>query len=181
MDVFEAIQERRSIRSYQDKPVEREKLEIILEAGRLAPSAKNVEPWHFIAVTDAEKLKALSGGTWAKFLTQSQPSFLKPFFEKWVMRGILEKELLKTNGGIPKGCFSFGLCDTQKAIALWFFDGIKVKPSKKNQPIDSLYRLQTTSLRRKNPSEAFGIQIEGKNKWITLIRNASIKPINQKL
>ena len=71
MDVFEAIQERRSIRNYQDKPVEREKLERILEAGRLAPSAKNVEPWHFIAVTDAQKRKALSGGTWAKFLSQS--------------------------------------------------------------------------------------------------------------
>lgn len=71
MDVFEAIQERRSIRTYQDKPVEREKLERILEAGRLAPSAKNVEPWHFIAVTDAEKRKTLSGGTWAKFLRQT--------------------------------------------------------------------------------------------------------------
>jgi nitroreductase len=71
MDVFEAIQERRSIRSYQDKPVPRELLEKILEAGRLAPSAKNCEPWHFIAVTNAEKRKTLSGGTWAKFLTQS--------------------------------------------------------------------------------------------------------------
>jgi len=71
MDVFEAIQERRSIRSYQDKPVPRELLEKILEAGRLAPSAKNSEPWHFITVTDAAKRKALSGGTWAKFLTQS--------------------------------------------------------------------------------------------------------------
>ena len=71
MDVFEAIQERRSIRSYQDKPVEREKMEKILEAGRLAPSAKNLEPWHFIAVTDAAKRKALSGGTWAKFLAQA--------------------------------------------------------------------------------------------------------------
>jgi nitroreductase len=71
MDVFEAIKERRSIRSYQDKPVEREKMEKILEAGRLAPSAKNCEPWHFIAVTNAEKRKTLSGGTWAKFLTQS--------------------------------------------------------------------------------------------------------------
>ncbi len=71
MDVFEATQQRRSIRSYQDKPVERENLEKILEAGRLAPSAKNIEPWHFIAVTNAEKRKALSGGTWAKFLTQS--------------------------------------------------------------------------------------------------------------
>ena len=71
MDVFEAIQELRSIRSYQDKPVPRRLLEKILEAGRLAPSAKNSEPWHFIAVTDATKRKALSGGTWAKFLTQS--------------------------------------------------------------------------------------------------------------
>ncbi len=71
MDVFEAIQIRRSIRSYQDKPVEREKLEMIVEAGRLAPSAKNVEPWHFIAVTDAEKRKALSGGKWATFLVQA--------------------------------------------------------------------------------------------------------------
>ena len=71
MDVFEAIQERRSIRSYQDTPVPREIMEKILEAGRLAPSAKNCEPWHFIAVTDAAKRKALSGGTWAKFLAQS--------------------------------------------------------------------------------------------------------------
>jgi nitroreductase len=71
MDVFEATQQRRSIRNYQDKPVEREKLERILEAGRLAPSAKNLEPWHFIAVTDPGKRKGLSGGTWAKFLTQS--------------------------------------------------------------------------------------------------------------
>ncbi len=71
MDVFEAVQERRSIRSYQDKPVEREKLEKILEAGRLAPSARNSEPWHFIAVTSPEKRKALTGGTFAKFLIQT--------------------------------------------------------------------------------------------------------------
>ena len=71
MDVFEAIQERHSIRTYQDKPVPREKLEKILEAARLAPSAKNVEPWHFIVVTDSEKRKALSKGKFAKFLAQT--------------------------------------------------------------------------------------------------------------
>src|SRR3989304_9411045 len=71
MDVFEAIQQRRSIRSYQDTPVPREKLEKILEAARLAPSAKNREPWHFIAVADAEKREALSKGRWAKFLPQT--------------------------------------------------------------------------------------------------------------
>jgi len=71
MDVLEAIQERRSIRDYEDKPVPRAKIENILEAGRLAPSAKNIEPWHFIAVTNKEKRKILSKGLYAKFLTQS--------------------------------------------------------------------------------------------------------------
>jgi nitroreductase len=71
MDVFEAIKERKSIRAYQDKPVPREVLERILEAGRLAPSARNVEPWHFIAVTDKEKRKALSKGLYAKFVSEA--------------------------------------------------------------------------------------------------------------
>jgi len=70
MDVFEAVQERRSIRTYQDTPVPREKLEKILEAARLAPSARNIEPWHFIVVTDGEKRQVLSKGRFAKFLAE---------------------------------------------------------------------------------------------------------------
>jgi nitroreductase len=71
MNVFEAIEERRSIRAYQDKPIPREKLEKILEAGRLAPSARNIEPWHFIVVTDKEKKKILSKGRYAKFVAEA--------------------------------------------------------------------------------------------------------------
>lgn len=71
MDTYEAIQERKSIRAYQDKPVPRDKIERLLEAGRLAPSAANIEPWHFIAVTNAEKRKVLSKGLFAKFLAQA--------------------------------------------------------------------------------------------------------------
>lgn len=71
MDVFEAVQARRSIRAYQDKPVPTEKLEKILEAARLAPSAANIEPWHFIAVTNPEKRKILSKGLYAKFAAQA--------------------------------------------------------------------------------------------------------------
>ncbi|MBT0160321.1 nitroreductase [Candidatus Bathyarchaeota archaeon A05DMB-2] len=52
MDVFEAVQTRRSIRAYQERAVEKEKLVKVLEAGRLSPSAANQQPWHFIAVTD---------------------------------------------------------------------------------------------------------------------------------
>jgi nitroreductase len=71
VDVFEAVQERKSIRAYQDKPVAREKIERMLEAGRLAPSANNREPWHFIAVTNPEKRKALSKGMYAKFIANA--------------------------------------------------------------------------------------------------------------
>jgi nitroreductase len=68
MDVFEAIRERKSVRSYDDRPVPTDVLEKILEAGRTAPSASNVQPWHFIIVTDPQKRTALSTGKYAKFL-----------------------------------------------------------------------------------------------------------------
>jgi len=68
MDVFEAIRERKSVRSYDDRPVPTNVLEKILEAGRTAPSASNVQPWHFIIVTDLQKRTALSAGKYAKFL-----------------------------------------------------------------------------------------------------------------
>jgi nitroreductase len=71
MDVFEAIKRRRSIRKYEATPVPQEKLENILEAARLAPSASNVQPRHFIVVTDEERKKALSSGMFAGFLKQA--------------------------------------------------------------------------------------------------------------
>jgi nitroreductase len=52
MDVMEAIKRRCSVRSYQDQAVEKEKLEIILEASRLAPSASNRQEWRFVVVQD---------------------------------------------------------------------------------------------------------------------------------
>ena len=54
MDVFAAIQRRRSIRSYKPTPVEKADLEKILEAGRLAPSWANTQTWRFIVVTDSK-------------------------------------------------------------------------------------------------------------------------------
>jgi nitroreductase len=71
MDVFEAIEKRRSIRSYESTSVPEEKLERILESARLAPSASNVQPRHFIVVTDEERKKALAVGIFARFLKQA--------------------------------------------------------------------------------------------------------------
>jgi nitroreductase len=53
MNVLTAIQERRSIRKYQDRPVEEDVLLQVLEAARLSPSASNRQNWKFIVVRDA--------------------------------------------------------------------------------------------------------------------------------
>jgi nitroreductase len=52
----ELVRNRRSIRRYLDKPVEREKILTCIEAARLAPSADNVQPWRFLIIDDP-KLK----------------------------------------------------------------------------------------------------------------------------
>jgi len=54
MSVIDIIRKRQSVRNYQDRPVEEEKLQLILESARLAPSSSNSQPWHFIAVKDKE-------------------------------------------------------------------------------------------------------------------------------
>ena len=59
MNVMEAIRKRHSIRSYEDKEVEDEKLNLILEAGRLAPSASNRQEWRYIVVRDKETRQKL--------------------------------------------------------------------------------------------------------------------------
>lgn len=56
MDFRELAEKRQSDRSYLPKELEQEKLDRILECGRLAPSACNAQPWKFVVVTDA-KLK----------------------------------------------------------------------------------------------------------------------------
>jgi nitroreductase len=71
MDVFEAIQKRKSVRVYDSVPIPKEKLEKLFEAARLAPSADNLQPWHFIIVTDPEKRKQLSKAPFASFLAES--------------------------------------------------------------------------------------------------------------
>lgn len=53
MTFDEMVQRRRSVRKYQDVPVERALLDQVLEAGRLAPSATNAQTWHFTLVENA--------------------------------------------------------------------------------------------------------------------------------
>lgn len=70
MDTFDAIKKRASVREYTDKPIEKEKLEKIVDAGRVAPTARAEEPWEFVVVTKKEKIKELANITdHGKFLS----------------------------------------------------------------------------------------------------------------
>ncbi|MFB3776238.1 MAG: nitroreductase family protein [Bryobacteraceae bacterium] len=53
MDAIEMLKTRRSVRAYQNRPVPRELIEDIVDCGRLAASANNVQPWEFVVVTEA--------------------------------------------------------------------------------------------------------------------------------
>ena len=58
---IENIMTRTSIRKYKDQPVEQEKIDIMLKAAMAAPTAVNLQPWHFIVIDDKNTLKLLSG------------------------------------------------------------------------------------------------------------------------
>ncbi|MGQ9534702.1 MAG: nitroreductase family protein [bacterium] len=60
MDFYEVIKKRRSIRKYKSDPISDDVLKRILEAGRIAPSAKNIQPWKFIVIKDPENKKRVA-------------------------------------------------------------------------------------------------------------------------
>ena len=87
MDVFDAINTRRSIRSYTDQPVSDEMVQDIIKAGMLAPSAGNQRPWHFIVIRDQELLANVPDfHPYAKMVTKAPVSILvcgAPEDKKW--------------------------------------------------------------------------------------------------
>ncbi len=69
MNVSDAIRLKRAVRQFQDRPLPDESILAILNAGRRSQSAKNMQPWHFIAIQNKDTLKALSQmGEWAGHL-----------------------------------------------------------------------------------------------------------------
>ena len=60
MDTFEVLHKRRSVRAYTGESISRNDLETIVDAGRMAASGSNLQPWVFIVVTDREMISKLS-------------------------------------------------------------------------------------------------------------------------
>ena len=59
-EVIKCIFERKSVRQYTTQPVDRQTIELLVRAAMAAPSAKNRQPWSFIAITEKKMLNQLS-------------------------------------------------------------------------------------------------------------------------
>ena len=72
MDALEALKTRRSVRSYKPDAVPAKIVEDIIDCGRLAATARNEQPWEFVAVTRADTRRTLSEITeFGKFIAQA--------------------------------------------------------------------------------------------------------------
>jgi nitroreductase len=72
MEALEAIKTRRSVRSFSANPVSREIIEQVIDGGRLAPSANNIQPWEFVVVTDQATREEIASVTdYGKFIADA--------------------------------------------------------------------------------------------------------------
>ncbi|MCX7765803.1 MAG: nitroreductase family protein [Candidatus Sumerlaeia bacterium] len=72
MEALETIRQRRSVRKFKSTPVAKELIEQLIDAGRLAPTARNDQPWEFIVITNSETRKQIAALTdYGKFIAEA--------------------------------------------------------------------------------------------------------------
>ena len=73
MEPWEILKKRRSVREYADKEIAKDVLEKIIDAARFAPTARNVQPWEFVIITQIPTLKKLGAiAENGRFLAQAK-------------------------------------------------------------------------------------------------------------
>jgi nitroreductase len=88
MDALEAIKKRRSVRIFTGAPIPREDLEKIVDAGRLAATGSNRQPWDFIVISDREMIdRLIVVGKWMKKAAAIIAVVLDPYSRWWVEDG----------------------------------------------------------------------------------------------
>lgn len=72
MDAIECLKTRRCVRSYKPGAIDRSVIEDIVDSGRLAATAMNIQPWAFVAVTDPDMLKRVADiAEYGKFIAEA--------------------------------------------------------------------------------------------------------------
>jgi nitroreductase len=88
MELFEAIYKRRSVRQYTGAPIPKADLLKIVDAGRLAASGSNRQPWEFIIVTDRETIERLKvASLWMEKAAAIVAVVMDPASRWWVEDG----------------------------------------------------------------------------------------------
>ena len=88
MEAFEAIKKRRSVRKFTGASIPRADLEKIVDAGRLAATGSNRQPWDFIVVTDPAMIdKLIVVGKWMKSAAAIIAVVLDPYSHWWLEDG----------------------------------------------------------------------------------------------
>jgi nitroreductase len=106
VEVFEAIQGRRSIRAFESREVPEELVERLIEAARWAPSAGNIQPWEFIIVRKQEiKRKLAEAALWQSFIEEAP-----------VVIVVCADEVRSTQGYGMRGKTLYCIQDTAAAI-----------------------------------------------------------------
>ncbi len=103
MDVIRAINERKSLRAYLERPVEKEKLEQLLSLASKAPSAINLQPWEVMVVAGEERkrLSRILLKRMKELNVSCAPGAVSTLPEHFVQR---QRELFDAlSPGIPKG------------------------------------------------------------------------------
>ena len=102
---MDAIFKRISVRKYESRPVEPEKVERLLRAAMAAPSARNQQPWEFYVVTDRETIRELAGcSPYASFLPEA-PLAIVPCYRK---EGLTAPSYAEIEMCIVSECFLLG-------------------------------------------------------------------------
>jgi len=113
LSCIDKILSRRSIRRYKREPVPADVKEKILEAGRLAPSAANRQPWHFIVCEGAAAKEKLSKGRWSGFVKDSSFAVIGvslPFDETSKKWGIVDTTIALQNMVLAAEMQGVGSC-----------------------------------------------------------------------
>ncbi|MHA1651138.1 MAG: nitroreductase family protein [Candidatus Helarchaeota archaeon] len=92
-NLMKLLRARRSIRRFQDKPIPREQIEMILQAMRYAPSASNKQSWNYIVLTNREKIKIFADKVMELYYLLRKVLKLK-FLLRFFVRGETRRLLL---------------------------------------------------------------------------------------
>jgi nitroreductase len=105
---LDLIKKRQSVRSYLDRPVEREKIERCLEAARLAPSGSNSQPWYYVVVDEPKLREAVARETFGRFVSFNRFTMQAPVFVVIVseIRNRLKRVLMKTGEAIQNKSYA---------------------------------------------------------------------------